>query len=483
MTNAGSKSGRSCSSPETATVPSSRGAKSIPTTDSKFETAFRANGGVSALRASEVPPSNKQEVRAYISQDRGSASPTSSQHRKFLDSLEAAFNERDIENLLQGRLFKDTNKTNSLQDIDYRANVDKQWIAFPKNVGFNNGLSAPTPDLVEGYAQRTFPPSIQQLGGSATLIHDHSASAYVGLPHFAAEFKDFGKNMREAEVQAGYDGAHMLYARNEALAHIEDKDPPLRASPMTVTSDGYSWRAYSHYAHQGSETDTLKYYQVCEFPHILCTFKACLGSNETFNHALSLILEIVQNEIAFGRTIDYDDFKHSYKTLRNVQDWARKESDDLRDRLRRHEDLRAKQASATSQAGSVNGGKAGSSAYSSGPGGAPRAPSIRASDAGSRRFDYQASSPSSPMKSAERPSLPAILAQAGLAVNRRHPCPRARPCCPLPADRAAPRTSGQPTRGPSWEPIHLAIPAQRQQRVWIRSCNTRVIQNPVCCLE
>lgn len=185
MTNSGSRSVRSCSGPKTATGTSQWRAKSRSTTDSNFEPIFRANGGVSVLKSSQFPPSNKQWVRAYIRKVRNSVSPTSSQHRRFLDILEAACSERDIKKVLQLGVLKDPNDTNAPLDIDYpryRANADKQWVAFPMNVGFNNGLSAPKPDLMEGYAQEAFPPSIQQLGGSATLVYDHPM--FIGLPHF-----------------------------------------------------------------------------------------------------------------------------------------------------------------------------------------------------------------------------------------------------------------------------------------------------------
>lgn len=445
MTKSGSKSGKSDHSSKTGktsttTTTPSGGAKSLSTTDHQFETLFRANGGVSVVKSSQYPPSNKQEIKEYIRQARGSESPTSSQHNRFLNSLESAGNERDIENLMQGRVFKDTNKTDKLQDIDYRANVDKQWVAYPKNVGFNNGLSAPKPDLVEGYAQRAFPPSIRQLGGSATLVHD--SPAFVGLPHFAAEFKDYGKSMREAEVQTGYDGAHMVYSRNKALEHIGDKDPPRRASPLTVASDGHSWSVYSHYAHPDEDTNKDKYYQVRQFRHTLGNVEDCLVSTKVFEDVTLLTLKTVQSEMAAGKTIDYDDFKRSYKILRNVQDWGRKESDDLRERMQRHDSSQAKQASDPSKAGSVTGPKIGSSVYSSGSGGRPRAPQRRASDAGSRRSDGQASSISS--KSAERPSITGYTGTSRLGLKQTVP-PSASKTMPPPVRRSTDFVSGRVT--------------------------------------
>lgn len=266
MTNSGSgsgsRSGKSVYSSKTgkSTTTTVSGVKSISTTDPHFEETFRVNGGLSTLDSSRHPPSNKEEIKAYLNKSRGSASPTSSQHRSFLYSLDKASNEREIEALFQGRVLKETNKEPALEAIDYGANIDKQWVAFPKNVGFNNGLSAPKPDLVEGYALRSFPQSVRQLGGSATLIHD--SSTFVSHPHFAAEFKDFGKSLREGEVQAGYDGAHMVYSRDKALEFIGEKDPPRRASPLTVASDGHHWTAYSHYAHDNKDKEKTEHYQV-----------------------------------------------------------------------------------------------------------------------------------------------------------------------------------------------------------------------------
>lgn len=212
------------------------------------------------MQSAKNPPSNEKEIKEYLDKSRGSASPTSSQHEKFLTILEKASNERDIENLMQRRVLRDTNYTDELVDQDYGAYVDKQWVAFPKNVGFNNGLSAPKPDLTEGFAQRAFTPSVQQLGGAATLVHD--SSTFACLPHFVGEFKDHGKSMREAEVQAGYDAAHMVYARDKTLEFVGDKEPARRASPITVASDGHYWTVYSHYAHDNDEKKMREYYQV-----------------------------------------------------------------------------------------------------------------------------------------------------------------------------------------------------------------------------
>ncbi len=39
------------------------------------------------------------------------------------------------------------------------------------------------------------------------------------LPHIAGEWKGPDGSMKEATLQSGYDGAALVYARNQALAH------------------------------------------------------------------------------------------------------------------------------------------------------------------------------------------------------------------------------------------------------------------------
>lgn len=235
-------------------------AKSISTTHEDFEHRFRVNGAISVLKSRKIPPSNKDEATAYALKLRESASPTSSQQDYYLEELEQTSNEREVEELMCGNILK-PHRIPELREINYRAKIDKQWAAYPKDVGFNNGLSAPKPDRTEGYAQTTFPPNINQLGGSATLVNNEES--FIALPHFAAELKDFGKSLRQCEVQAGYDGAAMVYARNKALASIGQADPPGRASPITVASDGRTWRTYVHYSKENEETHKTEYYQVC----------------------------------------------------------------------------------------------------------------------------------------------------------------------------------------------------------------------------
>lgn len=133
--------------------------------------------------------------------------------------------------------------------------------------------------------------------------------------------------------------------------------------------------------------------------------------------------------------------------LRNAQDWGRQESHDLRSRMQQHEAVQANQATPGSRTGSL----AGSSGHSSGQGGAFRPPQRRASDAGSRRSDGQASSSST--KSAERPSLTGYAGTSRLAAsqNKASP-PLAKAMLPPPSKSSSAGGRVADTRGSTRSP-------------------------------
>jgi hypothetical protein len=82
----------------------------------------------------------------------------------------------------------------------------------------------------------------------------------VTLPHLAGEWKGPGKDMARARLRSAYDGAALVYARNQALSYIGTSDPPGHAEATTFTTDGNHLNLYAHYAAL-SEHDTLEYHQ------------------------------------------------------------------------------------------------------------------------------------------------------------------------------------------------------------------------------
>ncbi|KAK3389612.1 hypothetical protein B0H63DRAFT_464044 [Podospora didyma] len=88
-------------------------------------------------------------------------------------------------------------------DDGYQKAFNRSFTDFPKDVGFNSGLSAPQPDLVEGLEMeeyRPFPVGSHIAG--AVLYKDDTYS--VTLPHLAGEWKGPDGNITEATLQSGY---------------------------------------------------------------------------------------------------------------------------------------------------------------------------------------------------------------------------------------------------------------------------------------
>lgn len=273
-------SGSSDDKSETTNSEDKKTKSHFSTTDTGFEERLRENGVVNPFQSAMQGFDNETALHKYLAKSRASNSPTMSQYQRFAEDMQNVENEKGVEKVMSRYVLKDAEGDLDLRNMKYISRQDRQWLAFPKDVGFNNGLAAPKPDLVEGFNISTFPPTVRELGGSATLV----PGGRIALPHFAMEFKNIGKDMHQAGFQAGYDGAAMVYGRNNALKHIDKKKeppphaavmtatsdgetwkPPSHAAVMTATSDGETWKAYAHYAHKNEETGETEYHQVSIF--------------------------------------------------------------------------------------------------------------------------------------------------------------------------------------------------------------------------
>ena len=187
------------------------------------------------------------------------------------------------------------------ENSGYTRVIDQAFTALPDNLGFNNGLATPQPGMAEGLMAGEFMPFPidDQLGGVAVFIKDEDDS--ITLPHLAAEFKGPGKDMLQARIQSAYDGAALVYARNQALKYIGKPDPRGHATITTFTSDGTSVCFFAHYADQSETDGKIKYHQYS------------LGTTSL--------------------TDSYDAWTKARRQLRNVQEDARNRSYDLRDQL------------------------------------------------------------------------------------------------------------------------------------------------------
>jgi hypothetical protein len=164
--------------------------------------------------------------------------------------------------------------------------------------GFNDGASAAQPDMVEGLDLTRFDPFPvrEKLGGAAVPSSGPNA---ITLPHLAGEWKGPGKDMNLARHQAAYDGASMVFSRNEARLFLGSPDPDGYAYVHTFTTDGTMLNTFAHYSSQSG--GQVKYHQ---YPTSTSLLRA-----------------------------SHEDFNAARRRLRNLQDIAKENSEILRDEL------------------------------------------------------------------------------------------------------------------------------------------------------
>ncbi|KAK3336992.1 hypothetical protein B0T19DRAFT_348997 [Cercophora scortea] len=269
--------------------------KSLSTTAPGFEMQARKNGMLEQRESK--PPTNLEDIRKRHVKSRATASPPESAYNDYVDRVEEAENEATLVVYTSARILKEHPK-------GYKSVFNRAFTGFPRNVGFNNGLSAPQPDFIEGLEMKDYLPfPVDEYIDSAVLYKDSPRS--VTLPHLAGEWKGPEGHMRTAKLQSAYDGAALVYARSQALAYMGRSDPPGHAEVTTFTTDGTNLNMYAHYATPSEEDkNTLEYHQ--------------------FQYASANIKD------------SYQGHKEGRKGLRNQQDHARQQSYALRDQLKEH---------------------------------------------------------------------------------------------------------------------------------------------------
>lgn len=100
---------------------------------------------------SSKPPTNLKDIRARYASSRATASPPESQFNHYVTRVESASNEAAMVFEVGSKLLKD------YEDEGYKRTFNQQFNGFPKDVGFNNGLSAPQPDFCRGAGDKQVP--------------------------------------------------------------------------------------------------------------------------------------------------------------------------------------------------------------------------------------------------------------------------------------------------------------------------------------
>ncbi|KAH7176292.1 hypothetical protein EDB81DRAFT_897503 [Dactylonectria macrodidyma] len=266
--------------------------KTISTTSSDFGMKALVNGMLGP--AHSTPPTNIENIRERHAKSRASTSTSRLEYECYINDIRKAPNEASM--------IAETGAYMLKKHIDkgYNRAFNQPFTGFPKDVGFNNGLSAPQPDFIEGLEVIEYDLFPFNING-AILYKDTPYS--LALPHLAGEWKGCGGNMAKATLQSCNDGAALVFARNQALSYLGKPDPLGHAEVTTFTIDGTTVNFYAHYA-APAEDGTLKYHQ--------------------YQYASANVMATYQEHI-YGR-----------RGIRNAQDHAKERSYALRDQLKEH---------------------------------------------------------------------------------------------------------------------------------------------------
>ncbi|KAI1406778.1 hypothetical protein F5Y13DRAFT_176396 [Hypoxylon sp. FL1857] len=195
-----------------------------------LKTHFKKNGLLDPL--SSKPPRNLKGIRARYVSSSVSTPPSELayvEYRQYGVVVEMAGNKDTMIFQVGSRLLK------ANANYDYKPSFKRAFTNFPTNVGFNNGLSTPQPDFVEGPLMVADAPfSVDECPNGAVLYKNDPHSLI--LPHIAGEWKECGMDIEEAKLRARYHGAALVYARNQALSLMGRLNPPGHAEVTTGSS-------------------------------------------------------------------------------------------------------------------------------------------------------------------------------------------------------------------------------------------------------
>ncbi|KAK0725659.1 hypothetical protein B0H67DRAFT_571091 [Lasiosphaeris hirsuta] len=176
----------------------------LSTTTSGFEARAYENGILSPN--SSKPAQDLDNIRHHLTRRRSSTQPSENTQQKYYRDISASFNESTASYDIHSKIMKE-------YDDPRYGRLNNRAITRIRKEGFNNGLSNPNPDRIEGFKTSTLPNHTHN-----HALHDgHS----LALCHFAAELKRIDGNLHQAGYQAAYDGATLVHARDKALAQAK----------------------------------------------------------------------------------------------------------------------------------------------------------------------------------------------------------------------------------------------------------------------
>ncbi len=258
----------------------------VPTTDPRFPRLALENGIL--LHNSSVPPLNLEEIKLFLGQDRKSPDPGQTEFTTYEQQAETAPGEPGVKSALQDNILQ--RRKYGVYKIEH----DQQFSRFPINVGFNNGLSAATPDWVEGYFKKYFDQNstVELLGDSAVPT---AVTFPIALAHLVGEFKKLGGNLATGSQQAAYAATCLVNGRDLARLSMQKSTEPGMAYVGSFVSDGHYLRISVHYTTEDPISKATQYRQYLVFD-----------------------ANIQQ---------DPEHFKDGRRRLRNLQDWTQQNAE------------------------------------------------------------------------------------------------------------------------------------------------------------
>ncbi|KAK0655307.1 hypothetical protein B0T16DRAFT_451014 [Cercophora newfieldiana] len=219
------------------------------TTHSSFERRAYQNG---ILDPTASPPAQDlSTIQNRLTQRRTSTQPSENTNHQYGKVITNAYNEMGTITCVHSFMMKDYD----LSDIRYGRAYCRAVTETPSQ-DFNDGLSNPCPDILEGLYTKALPSYLHDNG-----LHKKKSLSFC---HFAAEFKRVDGNLHQATVQAAYDGAVLVNARDRALAEAR-QDGTIAAAAIdkaaeeaavfTCVTDGEVAEVYTHHSEGG------QYYQ------------------------------------------------------------------------------------------------------------------------------------------------------------------------------------------------------------------------------
>ncbi|KAK1765758.1 hypothetical protein QBC33DRAFT_590598, partial [Phialemonium atrogriseum] len=236
------------------------------------------------------PPKNLKDTAERLAKTGATPSAPESACKRYANKVGYATNEATIVFQAVRKLLKEY-VTDDGADDGYQKVFNQAFAGFPKDLGFNNGLSAPQPDFIEGLRMekyRPFPVD-EHVSGAVLYKDDHHS---LTLPHMAGEWKGRGEDMEETRLQRAYYGCALVYTRNQALSYIREPDRANHAEIMTFTTDGTNINFFAHYAIPSEEEE---------------------GKMEYHQYPIA----------SMNLTNSYEEFKKGRKQIRNLQDHGR----------------------------------------------------------------------------------------------------------------------------------------------------------------